>query len=186
MDSKHEVICIEAKQVFDFCFQEERVERSFPVDSIKEGSHVMVDCEIDTQNIICKEVSPRQPVDPKKNKFLICLAIQVPVTLRIVNKVTGHSGKIIKKTITVLKQVVLCVPAGTEVQCEVTGNCCCIFDDENDQIDCVFNFCIVIKSKATVQILVPTLGFCMPKECKAVPGGCPPFVPSTACGPDCD
>lgn len=189
MDGKHEVICIEAKKVFDFCFQEQRVERFFPTPNIPDGTPVMVDCQIDTQNITCREVSPRETVDPKKNRFLICLAIQVPVTIRVMNQATGLIITTISQNLIIPKQVVLCIPAGTEVQCEVTGNCCCVFDDtpQQNQINCVFNLCIVIKSKATVQVLVPTLGMCMPKECRSVPAGCPPMISRNECrDDDCD
>lgn len=175
-DGKHDVICIEAKKVFDFCFQEHRVERFFPVTGIPTGTPIVVDCQIDTQDITCREVAPRELVDPKKNKFLVCLAIRVPVMIRVMNQVTGGIVATFNQVIVIPKQVVLCVPPGTEVQCEVTGNCCCVFDEVNDQVNCVFNLCIVIKSKATVQVLVPTLGMCMPKECKTVPAGCPPML----------
>ncbi|MFZ5815794.1 MAG: hypothetical protein ACOY93_10895 [Bacillota bacterium] len=144
----------------------------------------MVDCQIDTQQITCREVS-RQEVDAKKNKFLVCLAINVPVTLRLFNRLNGVPIATINQVVVVLKQVVLCVPVGTQIQCDVTGNCCCVFDEANSEINCVFNFCIVIKSKATVQVLVPTLGMCMPKECRTVTAGCPPMVPKDACK-DCD
>jgi len=187
VDSKHDVICIEAKKVFDFCFQEHRVERHFSVDMVGADGKVMVDCQIDTQNVTCKEVSPRQPVDPKRHKFLVCLAVQVPVLIRTVNAATGQFAKTLHKTLTVLKQAVLCVPPGAEIQCEVTGNCCCVFDDESEKVQCVFDLCIVVKSKATVQILVPTLGVCAPKECKALPAGCPPDVLRDSCDhSDCD
>ncbi|MFZ5823390.1 MAG: hypothetical protein ACOY94_03475 [Bacillota bacterium] len=161
------------------------MERLFDADVPTDGP-VIVDCQIDTQNITCREVAPREVVDVKKNKFLVCVAINVPVTLRIVNQATGIIVATLVQTVVILKQVVLCVPAGTEVQCEVTGNCCCIADPNSQQIQCVFNFCIVIKSKATVQVLVPTLGMCMPKECKTVTTGCPPVVPMDACDKDCD
>lgn len=187
MDGKHDVICIEAKKVFDFCFQEHRVERFFPAANIPEETPVVVDCQIDTQNITCREVSPREVVDPKKNKFLICVAINVPVTLRVVNQTTGMIIRTIEQVVVILKQVVLCVPVGTDVQCEVTGNCCCVFDEQTDQINCVFNLCIVIKSKATVQVLIPTFGICTPKECKTVSTGCPPAVlTKDDCLRDCD
>lgn len=184
-DGKQDVICIEAKKVFDFCFQEHRVERSFPANGVGEAP-VVIDCQIDTQNVTCREVNMRELVDPKRNKFLVCLQINVPVTIRVMNQMTGQIITTINQVVVIPKQVVLCVPAGTEVQCEVTGNCCCVSDPMNNTINCVFNFCIVVKSKATVQVLVPTLGMCMPKECRTVSAGCPPMVPIEACERDCD
>ncbi len=185
-DARHDVICIEAKKVFDLCFQEERVERLFPITEDLPDAPIELDCQIDTENITCREVSPREKVDSKKGKFLVCLAIELPVTISAVNSRTGQLVcPVITHTVTVLKQVVLCAPEGTSIRCEVTGNCCCVLDRRNDQINCVFNLVVVIKSTATVQVLVPTLGMCAPVECKAVPGGVPPTVPKD-CVRDCD
>lgn len=171
-----EVICIEAKKVFDFCFQEQRIERVFENLTNSHGEKVIVECRIDTQNVRCREVE-RKPADDKKGKFIICLAIEVPVRLII-------GTDVVERKLTFLKQVVLFAPKGTEVQCEVTGNCCCLFDKEQDHISCVFDLCVVISAKATVRILVPTLGFCAPKECSGIVTGCPPLIPHD-CPTDC-
>jgi len=185
-DGHHEVICIEVKKVFDLCFQEERVERLFPVPENLPTGHMILDCQIDTDKARCREVSPRQKVDHKKNKFLVCLAIEVPVEITVINAKTGQSAcPVITHTVTILKQVVLCAPHGTDVRCEVTGNCCCVLDRTNNQINCVFNLVVVVKSTATVQVLVPTLGFCMPAECRTGSDRVDPLVPKDCC-PDCD
>jgi hypothetical protein len=44
--------------------------------------------------------------------------------------------------------------------------------------------CIVVKSTADVNILVPTFGVVVPQECRVAPafGGCPPMPPDL-CGP---
>lgn len=165
----HEVVCIEAKRVCDFCFQEHRVERTIPLPAgvvIPNGTRPMVDCRIDERNIDCRVIEEKQ-VDCKKDRTLVCLAIEVPVTLRI-----GETE--ITERIIFLKQAVICVPEGTDIECLVTGNCCCFVDPVTRTISCVFNFCVVIQSKVNVRILVPTLGVCAPKECRTVVGGCPP------------
>jgi len=90
-----------------------------------------------------------------------------------------NGSALFRKVVTFLKQAVLCAPEGTEVQCEVTGNCCC-FLDCNWDITCVFDFCVVLQVKADVKILVPSFGFCVPAECKAV-APCPPRIVD-----DCD
>lgn len=166
-DGHHEVVCIEAKRVCDFCFQEERIERTFPVPAgivIPPGTRPMVECMIDTDDVTCRVVEQR-PVGNKNDQTLVCLAIEVPVTLSI-------GDNMFTENIMFLKQAVLCVPEGTDVECQVTGNCCCIVDPVTRIISCVFNFCVVIQSKVIVRILVPTLGMCAPKECRSVVGGC--------------
>ena len=181
MDDKRDVICIEAKKVLDFCFQEHQVERMIAVTGV-DCAKVEVDCHIDTHRISCKEAAPREVVDKRKNKSLLCLAITVPLNLRLINRTTGKTIRTIDQKVVVLKQVVLCVPPGAEVDCDVTGNCCCVFDRENDQVNCVLDLCISIKSTATVHVLVPILGTCLPKECQSMRTACPPF-PAMA---DCD
>jgi len=168
-DHQTEVVCIEAKQVCDFCFQEHRIDRDFDVPGTVTGTPV-IECEIDERNIMCREIE-RRDIDGHKKKdkenVLVCLAIDVPVIIRIGNEE-------ITQRVVFLKQAVLCAPAGTDIECQVTGNCCCFFDRETRQISCVFNFCVVIQSKVTVRILVPTFGLCAPKECQTVVTGCPP------------
>lgn len=167
---RHDVICIEAQKVFDFCFQEHRVDRDFTLpDGFTVTGLTPVECRIETDRITCREVE-RQEIAGKKGKFLICLAIEVPVVI-----IVGHQT--IRQRIVFLKQAVLFAPEGTRIQCEVTGNCCCFFDEPTGTVSCVFDFCVVISAKATVRILVPTFGLCAPKACKAVTTGCPPRVP---------
>jgi hypothetical protein len=164
---RHEVICIEAKRVCDFCFQEHRVERDFPVPGgvvIPPGTRPMIECNVDTNNVVCRVVEER-PVGNKNDQTLVCLAITVPVTLAI-------GDTMVPQTITFLKQAVLCKPEGTDVDCQVTGNCCCFFDTTTNRISCVFDFCVVIQTQVIVRVLVPTLGMCAPKECRSVVGGC--------------
>ncbi|HWI53784.1 MAG TPA: hypothetical protein VNT01_16725 [Symbiobacteriaceae bacterium] len=179
----HEVVCIEAKRVCDFCFQEHRVDRTFPVPTsvvIPPNTRPMVDCRIDEQNITCRTVEQKQ-VDCKKDQTLVCLAIEVPVIITVGD--TEFTERVM-----FLKQAVICVPEGTEVECQVTGNCCCFFDAVTRTVSCVFNFCVVIQSKVTVRILVPSMGLCAPKECRSVVGGCPPGAvkPCRGCDDDCD
>jgi hypothetical protein len=193
----HDVICIEAKQVCDFCFQEHRVERTFVFDDLDAGRgrdkdkdkdrdrdrdrdrehhhrdkgkpRPVVECEIDEQDIVCRVVE-RRTLDRKKSSVLVCLAIEVPVFITIGNETR-------KERIVFLKQAVLCAPADTDIECQVTGNCCCFFDVKSGTISCVFVFCVIIQSKVNVRVLVPILGFCAPKECEGVAGGCPPGIP---------
>jgi len=171
-DQRHEVICIEAKRVCDFCFQEHRVERRFDV-TVPANARTHVDCEIDTAKINCREVERRE-VDGKKSKFLVCVAVDVPVRIHV-------GDQTLERTITFLKQAILCAPAGTEVDCQVTGNCCCVLAPHENKVLCVFDFCIIIQTQVTVRILVPTLGMCLPKQCRSVVGGCPPRMANELC-----
>lgn len=168
-----EVICIEAKRICDFCFQEHRVERTFPTTTT--GTGLTAQCAIDEANVVCRVVQRRE-VDDKKNKELVCLAIEVPVTIRIVDA-TGMVVQTLTERVIFLKQAVLCVPGGVDVECEVTGDCCCFIDVVSGQISCTFDFCVIIQSKITVRVLVETMGECEARRCKSTILGCPPKVP---------
>lgn len=170
----HEVICIEVNKVFDFCFQEEHIERTFNVPK-DVPSDVVVECKILEDEIVCREVGERHRVDHKHDRELVCLAIEVPVRLTLVDKHNPNFViSVLRERVVFLKQAVLCAPRGTNVECEVTGNCCCFFDKHSKQISCVFDFCVLLKTVALVRVLVPTLGMCVPKHCESVRTGCPP------------
>lgn len=163
---RHEVICIEAKRVCDFCFQEHRVERTFPNIVVPpNGARPRVECEIVEDEITCREVERRE-IEGSNSKFLVCIAVEVPINLTVGTTVTTER-------VVFLKQAVLCTPEGTDIECQVTGNCCCFFDQVTNTVSCVFNFCVVIQSKVNVRILVQSLGTCAPKECRSV-FNCPP------------
>jgi len=169
---RRDVVCIEAKKVFDFCVQEHHVERTFRASGIAEDHHVEVDCRIDTHEVTCREVSERKCVDHHDHKEVVCLAIEVPVTLRLVSRTTGKVLRRLHKKVLIPKQVVLTLPPGAEVDCEVTGDCCCVFDHDNEEVHCAFDLCIAVKSKGTVEVLVPVLGDCKPRECRATRDRC--------------
>lgn len=172
---RQDVICIEAKRVCDFCFQEHRVERTFAV-TIPVGTTPAVSCDIDEQNITCRVVERRE-IEGSKNKILACVAVEVPVFITV-------GTEVLTQRVVFLKQAVLCTPEGTDIECQVTGNCCCFFDAVTGQVSCVFDFCVVIQSKANVRVLVRTLGTCAPRECRGV-FACPPERVDDICD-DCD
>lgn len=173
-----DVICIEAKRVCDFCFQEHHVERAFTGPA---GPGFTVDCEINTENITCREVSRRE-IDngKKKEKELVCVAVTVPVTLTVVNP-AGQVVQTLDEQIVFLKQAVLAAPEGTDIECQVTGECCCFIDEVGGMITCAFDFCVILQTKVDVRVLIQTLGVCVPKECKSTVLGCPPKFPEDAC-----
>lgn len=170
-EHQREIICIEVKKICDFCFQEHRVERTFEAGS--SSHHKKFHCKIDEENIVCREVE-RRDHHGHKGKVLVCLAIEVPVIL-------GSGKEKMIRRVVFLKQAVLCAPEGTEIECKVTGNCCCFHDTTSHLINCVFDFCVVIQSKVTVRVLIPTFGECMPKPCKSTAQRCPPKSPKDCC-----
>lgn len=207
--SDHDVICIEAKKICDFCFQEDRIERQFSwandwdddggdgTGNYRDGnsgggsggsgkennsgdSHsnwknwcdrAEVHCQIDHDNICCTEID-RKEIDCEKCLWKVTVRIEVPLIIWV-------DGKCERKTIIFLKQAILSAPHGTHVECDVSGHCSCVLDWESKCLICVVDLCVVIKSFTTVQVLVPTLGFCTPKKCHGLQA-CPP-MPNKCC-----
>jgi hypothetical protein len=185
-----EIICIEAKKVFDFCFQEELLEKCF---RLEEEVTEVEDCEI--ESAVCREIRDRRPVEGRDGLFLVSLQIDLILRLTLL---VDEEEVVRRRRITIVKQVVLCAPLGTEVTCEVAGTCICVVQDQTlppelvengaaqpepaedePNICCTVQLCITIQSLATVKILVPALGLCVPAECRVAPafGGCPPMPP---------
>ncbi len=84
------------------------------------------------------------------------------------------------------KTVTLCAPEGVNIDCSNSTllSCNCIVTDveEEDEdiaytITCDIQVCLVIRSVLTVQLLVPSYGFCVPAPCVTLPGVCPPLPP---------
>ncbi len=179
--SDHEVICIEAKRICDFCFQEHQIERTFTGPA---GGQT-AECEIDQMNVVCREISRRE-ITGEDSKVVVVVAVTVPVTIRIYDA-AGNLVATINETVRFLKQAVLCAPAGTEVDCQISGDCACFIDPATGNVLCTFDFCVVLQTAVLVRVLVPTLGACTPKQCRSAVAalGCPPRFPAEACK-DCN
>lgn len=186
-----EIVVIEARKVFDFCFQEDLIERCFFVPGLSNGA-VVTQCEI--VEVDCQEIMDREPIADHDGLALV--SIQVVLTLSITIVPAPHAMPItVTRQIAFPKRVVLCAPTGTEVRCDVRGTCICTIQPQvvppvppvppgppvaEPNICCTIQLCIVVQSTADVKVLVPSFGIVMPQECRtaaAAFGGCPPLPP---------
>ena len=181
-----EIVVVEARKVFDYCFQENTLERCFFVPGLGPAASVK-SCEI-TQ-VTCSEILDREPLPNQDGLALV--SIQVTLELSITVSPGPHVAPVtVTRIMSFPKRVVLCAPTGTEVTCDVRGTCICTVQPLAAQagaepnVCCTIQLCIVITSGAIVKILVPSFGVVMPQKCKVSPafGGCPP-VPPDICGP---
>jgi len=116
-----EIVVIEARKVFDFCFQEDVLERCFFVPDLGPGAQV-TSCEI--IDVTCMEVLDREPITDQEGLFLV--SIQVNLTLRITILPSPRGTPVVvNRSIAFPKRVVLCAPTGTDVTCDVRGTCIC-------------------------------------------------------------
>lgn len=182
-----EIMVVEARKVFDFCFQEELLERCFFVQGLGTGAMV-TNCEI--TEVTCAEILDREPIPDQEGLNLVSIQVNLTLSITIVPQPNANPITV-RRNIAFPKRVVLCSPTGTDVNCDVRGTCICTLQPAQAQaggqepnICCTIQLCIVLQSTAEVKILVPTFGMVVPQECKvaAAFGGCPP-IPPDVCPP---
>jgi hypothetical protein len=186
-----EIVVVETRKVFDFCFQEDSLERCFFVSGLTNGATIS-GCEI--TNVTCSEILDREPIPEQDGLALVSLQINIEITVTIQPGTVGATPITVMRTISFPKRVVLCAPTGTDVTCDVRGTCICTMQPPSmnqvgqvgtePNVCCTIQLCVVVQSTALVKILVPSFGVVMPQECRVSPafGGCPPMPPEV-CGP---
>ena len=183
-----EIVCIETLKVYDFCFQRDTIENAcftipaactppVPVD-------VTVSCAV---TAVSSAVVARVPLPPPAPPQFARITFRVILTLSFT--LTNPDGTV-RCTFTAdfpfLKTVVLCAPAGTDIDIEVRpSRCGPCFILGGTQICCELDFCILIQAKALVKLLVPAYGFCQPFECQVLPKPPLPCPPTPLFPPQC-
>lgn len=177
--------CIVVDKVYDSCFQIEEKTREttittgigneWPTGTFTVGTPVACSLTAGAE-ITCVEVS-RIPVGD--GFFTITVAVSVPVTLTNPNA----ADETVDRIFTFTKTATLCCPEGVEVDCSESTllQCNCVItqvDALSVVVTCDIQVCLVIKCILTVQLLVPSYGFCVPAPCTTLPGVCPPLPPS--------
>jgi len=146
-----EIMVLEARKVFDFCFQEDLLERCFFVPQLTNGAAV-IDCQI--VDVVCTEVNDREHLPDGKGLALVSLQITLTINVTIV-PATGAQPIVLTRTIAFPKRVVLCAPLGTDVTCDVRGTCICtvqppvvtngqVIPTTEPNVCCTIQLCIVV------------------------------------------
>lgn len=77
----------------------------------------------------------------------------------------------------------LCTPSDVTPNCMVVGATCGPSVLIGEQVCTSYTICLVFQTEATVNVLVPTYGFCAPAPCQVLASPpCPP-VPTDSCAP---
>jgi len=161
--NEEEILCIETRKVYDFCFAQEHRTECFlvPEECVPVPPDAQITCEITGKR--CREVR-RIPIPGQPEGVVdVLLAIEVDVVVTIEDCPTP-----ITETVDFTLEVPVCAPEGTQIQCEIpTADCRdVIVIDEENRVCVSLDICILIQSKATVKLLVPTFGFCQPRPCE--------------------
>lgn len=176
--------CIKVDKVYDSCFQVESRSRDTTVTTGTGGEFVTgtftvgqaIPCALNG-TISCQVINR---VPTTGNFATLTLVVSVPITLTNPNAATETAERVFTFT----KIVTLCAPEGVNVDCENDSTllfCNCVVSAVGTgtiTVTCDFQVCLVIKTILTVQLLVPSYGFCVPAPCVVAPGVCPPAPPA--------
>lgn len=177
--------CITVEKVYDSCYQVDNRNQNIVTTAVfSAGLAVgdLVNCALDTvTGITCVESGPRVPVGDGYYNVTLVITVPLILTNPIDDTLTFASSFVFAK------QVRLCAPAGVNVSCDgstIVG-CNCVVTalvGGVATISCDIQACIVIKSTLDVQLLVPSYGFCIPKQCAPISGVCPTLPPAQCFG----
>jgi len=176
--------CIVVDKVYDSCFQVESRSRDTTVTTGTGGEFATgtftvgqaIPCSLTpNQSISCSVINKQPTTGGFAN---LTLVVSVPITLTNPNAPTETANRVFTFT----KIVTLCAPDGVTVDCSESTLlfCNCVVSAVgvgNITVTCDFQVCVVIKTLLTVQLLVPSYGFCVPAPCVVAPGVCPPSPP---------
>ena len=178
--------CIMVDKVYDSCFQIDNRNQTIPITAGDLGTGLvgsLVNCSLDTATgITCVESGPRVSVG--NGFYRVTLVITVPIIVT-----NPNNNSTLDSSFIFAKQVILCAPEGVDVICDESTviGCNCLVtaaDETTDEITavtCDIQVCVVIKSILSVQLLVPSYGFCIPQQCAPI-NTCPPVPPAQCLG----
>ena len=179
--SPTEIDCIEVTKVYDSCFQTEDFSNlcaTIPYDDccreIANEAGTTATCAVTASSSTFVSSVPTGVDDFVNATF----AVSITETITL----TSATGRTCSFTLPVsfVKTVTLCGPSGTTQVCTIAGTTCGPCAIIGDQVCCELVACLVLESVATVELLVPSFGFCVPSACSVLGlPPCPPTFPSS-------
>jgi hypothetical protein len=177
-----EIDCIEVTKVYDSCFQTETFTDLYATlptgdpccDAIAARPTTTVTCAVTDSTCTFVSSTPTSTDDLVNATFAVC--VMETITL------TGPSGDTCTICLPVhfVKTATLCGPVGTTQVCTIAGVTCgpCVITPFG-KVLCQLIVCLVLQSVATVQLLVPSYGPCVPSACTVLADPpCPPTPPA--------
>lgn len=99
----------------------------------------------------------------------------ITYTISAVVTVTCMSGAVFSETLYTTTTVPLYNPSGTTPACTILSGSCSAVVLPNGELSVQATLCLLLQTLARVQLLIPTLGFCVPTPCQAqAVASCPP------------
>lgn len=158
-----QIDCIVVDKVYDSCVQTLTITQTIP-----DGACVVAGCTFDLATSSCSvgTVTPSTTTDYSDITFVIGAEYQI----------TCVSGAILTEEAYTTQTVTLYNPDGTTPSCTILSGTCMCVNLPNGDISCTLTLCVLFQTTATVQLMIPTYGFCVPPLCPAVAPvlPCPP------------
>ena len=179
-----EVVCVEATKVFDFCFSTLTQDMvRIPVEPCCAAPPAGTAAEVFVEAVDCT-VEGVTPVAGSGGFANVLLLIEVTLDIALVRP-DGSTLCSFSGGFSFLRTFTLCVPEGASVRCEAPTGSAGSAAVVGQEVRATVSLCLLLESVATVKLLVPSYGYCVPAPCVALPS--PPFVcpPSPLFPPAC-
>ena len=152
-----EIDCIVVDKVYDSCSQTVTTTQTFLAPTL--GCTVS-SCAIDLSTSSCTVGAITPTSTPDYNNITFVISANYTVTC--------SSGVTLPETVITTQNVTLYNPSGTIPSCTILSGACTCVNLPNGDISCTITLCMLFQSTATVQLLIPTYGFCVPPVCPQV------------------
>jgi len=179
-----QIDCIEVTKVYDSCFQMQTfnnlcatVPTTDSCTAIAGTPGTVATCAV-TSTTCTLISSTATGVD---EEYTVSFAVAITETITLTSPMGTTCT--IDVPVNFVTTTTLCIPSGATPSCTVATSCgpCAILPTTTVpcptyMVCCQLSVCLLLQSTATVQLLVPSYGFCAPAEC-AVAGvlPCPPY-----------
>lgn len=156
-------MCIETTKIFDSCMFE--LEKTLEVQNLNKAQDIQCD-------IIETKCSILDMAKIDEQQDLVDLKLQIKIFIRFTSKCFNDNA--LKRVVCFDKNITLVSPEGADVCCDVNKvTCACVCNQSsqvgmiscNNKLCCTVKVTAVVKSKKLVQIEIPFLRYCEPKQC---------------------
>ena len=179
-----EIVCIETTKVYDFCFAtqtQDMVCIPIPAACGTPPAGTTVTATVSAVDCTVMSITPI----PGSGGFAnVMLLVQVMLSITLVRP-NGTTLCTFTASFSFMRTVTLCAPTGVTIRCEAPATAVGPAVIVGSEVCMTVTLCLLIESVATVKLLVPSYGFCVPAPCVVSPS--PPFVcpPSPLFPPQC-
>lgn len=173
-----EIDCISVTKVFHQCFRNDNAEMQIPFEA---PTLEIITADAQVAQCVSSEVSGMDcfPVDEDHVRMIFDLE----VTARVPLDEGGYETSSSTETLTRLLAMSGVGKEELDLQCEVFPRCIHCFISERDElgnvteVTCMMDMCMMMRTSAPVNLLVPTYGVCQPSPCSIIPSACPVLPP---------